>query len=305
MPSISFGIRPLAPFRLDLTVWALRRRPHNILDRWDGRSYRRVFILRGRLVWAAVEQLGPPGRARLSITAEGAEPEDEPLLAAALQKVLGLRADLGEFYGFAVGQPGLNELVREFRGLKPPCFPTVFETLVNAIVCQQFTLTSGIGLLNRLVESWGPALGGSQGTVHAFPRPEDLAGRRVETLRHLGLSRQKARAIIELSTRVKGGLDLENLSSLEDGVVREHLLGLSGVGRWTAEYVLLRGLGRRHVFPGDDVGARNKLRAWLNLPRPLDYGGVNQVLEPWQPFAGLVYFHLLLHSLTEKGLLRV
>ena len=41
--SIRFTLQPVPPFRLDLTAWALRRRPHNAVDRWDGDTYRRVL----------------------------------------------------------------------------------------------------------------------------------------------------------------------------------------------------------------------------------------------------------------------
>jgi DNA-3-methyladenine glycosylase II len=78
---------------------------------------------------------------------------------------------------------------------------------------------------------------------------------------------------------------------------------LRGVGRWTAEYALLRGLGRLHVFPGDDVGARNNLARWLDCRASLDYEGVRAAVRHWQPYAGLVYFHLLLASLAERGTL--
>ncbi len=74
-----------------------------------------------------------------------------------------------------------------------------------------------------------------------------------------------------------------------------------GVGRWTAKYVLLRGLGRVHIFPGDDVGARNNLQKWLGLTEPLDYDGVARTLKRWQRFGGLIYFHLLLGRLAEAG----
>jgi len=80
----------------------------------------------------------------------------------------------------------------------------------------------------------------------------------------------------------------------------ERLTELRGVGRWTAEYVLLRGLGRVHIFPGDDVGVRNKLQGWLGLQKPLDYESVQRTLARWHPYEGLIYFHLLLHSLAEK-----
>ncbi len=83
----------------------------------------------------------------------------------------------------------------------------------------------------------------------------------------------------------------------------ERLEQLRGVGRWTAEYVLLRGLGRWHLFPGDDVGARNNLSRWLKLRKPLDYPRVKRVLARWEGYGGLIYFHLLLDRLTAAHLL--
>ncbi|MGA8476987.1 MAG: HVA1 family protein [Chthoniobacterales bacterium] len=69
----------------------------------------------------------------------------------------------------------------------------------------------------------------------------------------------------------------------------------------TAEYVLLRGLRRLDVYPGDDVGARNNLQRWLKLKKPLDYESVRRVIAKWQRYAGFIYFHLLLDGLTEAG----
>jgi DNA-3-methyladenine glycosylase II len=104
-----------------------------------------------------------------------------------------------------------------------------------------------------------------------------------------------ARAIVQRR------FDLEALDRESDEGVRQQLLGFRGVGRWTAEYALLRGLGRLHVFPGDDVSAQKRLARWLGRRRPLDYAGVQRAAEEWQPYAGMVYFHLLLDGLTERG----
>ena len=98
-----------------------------------------------------------------------------------------------------------------------------------------------------------------------------------------------------------GRLDLDPIESLGDEPAMERLLELRGVGRWTAEYALLRGLGRTHVFPGDDVGGRQNLGRWLHLRRSLDYRGVHRVLSRWKPYGGLIYFHLLLQRLDEAG----
>jgi DNA-3-methyladenine glycosylase II len=296
-----FSYRPRRPFRLDLTVWALRRRAENRVDRWDGHSYRRVLVLSGKPREITVTQTGP---AELQVVVAGARPGRtvETQAAAALERLLGLSVNLNGFYRRSRRDPVLAPLVKRFRGLKPPRFPTLFEALVNGMACQQVTLTLGITLLNRLAEAYGVHFSSGTETAHAFPCPEDLAGRSPDELRRLGFSRQKGRAMIELSEAVaSGGADLEDWAGLDDEPLLERLCGLRGVGRWTAEYALLRGLGRLHVFPGDDVGARQGLTRWLALSEPLDYAGVRRLLGRWQPYGGLLYFHLLLKGLAEAG----
>jgi DNA-3-methyladenine glycosylase II len=98
-----------------------------------------------------------------------------------------------------------------------------------------------------------------------------------------------------------GAINLDTLALDSDTELRARLLQLHGVGRWTAEYVSLRGLGRLHVFPGDDVGAQKSLARWLGRPAPLDYRGVATAVQRWQPYAGMLYFHLLLDGLTKSG----
>ena len=308
MIEISFRLKPVPPFRLDLTAWVLRRRVDNLWDRWDGQVYRRVLILRGKPVEVRVSQSGPPPKPKLDVTAIGPRlgPEAKPFLTETLNRMLGLQIHLGKFYRFAGKDRLLKGLVQRFQGMKPPRYPAVFEALVNAITCQQFTLTSGIRMLSRMVTAWGVPLSGSPDSAHAFPRPEDLAGLEMEALRKLGFSRQKAGALIDLSRMITDGrLNIEDLEAMDDGGALEKLQQLRGVGRWTAEYVLLRGLGRLHIFPGDDVGVRNRLQRWLNLREPLDYKAVRRILKRWEPYGGLIYFHLLLTGLDEGGYLNL
>jgi DNA-3-methyladenine glycosylase II len=300
----TFSLEPAPPFRLDLTVWALRRRPDNKVDDWDGETYRRALALDGKVVEIAVAQTGSPYAPRLEVMTSGAQfsPGMKSAVTEALDRLLGLKIDLSGFYRLAADDRRLGPLAERFRGLKPPRFPTVFEALANGIACQQVTLTLGIRLLDRLAENYGAAIAGSH--LHAFPQAPGLAGLEPERLRKLKFSRQKARALIGLSEAVdEGALNLEGLALLDDDAAAARLLQLWGVGRWTAEYTLLRGLGRLHVFPGDDVGARNNLRRWLRLKKPLDYEGARHALIQWRPYAGLIYFHLLLDSLAEGGMI--
>ena len=296
------GAKP--PFRLDLTAWALRRRPGNAVDRWDGRTYRRVVALGDTLAELAATQSGPPQRPRLTVSLRGPRlgTDAERAARAMLARLLGLDLDLSAFYRLAARDSFLAPLAGRYRGLKPPRLPTLFECLVNAIACQQLTLTVGILLLNRLAEAFGASLERAGG--HAFPEPAVLAAIEPQALRPLGFSGAKARSVVELAEAAVGGaLDADAIEPLEDEAALRALTRLRGIGRWSGEYALLRGLGRLHVFPGDDVGARNNLARRLGVPGPLDYAAVRQVVRPWQPFAGLVYFHLLLASLAERGLL--
>ncbi|HWF59512.1 MAG TPA: hypothetical protein VN666_04290 [Nitrospira sp.] len=297
MKEINFTLRPMQPFRLDLTVWTLRRRLNNTMDRWEGGIYRRTLVIGAMPIQVAVTQQNT----RLVVTVTGADLPSKAKsdVTAALDRLLGLRVDLRKFYRLASQETKLHQLARRFLGMKPPRFPSVFEALVNAIACQQLSLTVGITLLNRLTERYGL---GSPNEGRAFPRPDDLDKVEVQALRAFGYSRSKGQTVIDAARAMREGkLDLDGFTTMDDAETVNRLMELRGVGRWTAEYTLLRGLGRIHQFPGDDVGAQKNLHRWLRLKRPPDYDHVHRVLRKWRPYAGLIYFHLLLDGLDRRG----
>jgi len=304
---ISFALRPHPPFSLELTVWALRRRAANEVDRWDGRNYSRIFVFDGNAVKVSISQEGGIEKPRLNIGVVN-EACDLPTLksriSSTLEKMFSLRSDFKHFYLLSDPDKRLRPLVERFIGVKPPRFPTVFEALVNAFSNQQVSLDLGIILLNRLSHSYGAAFREGDSIFHAFPGPEDLAGLLPEDLRALGFSRNKRRAIIELSEKViKRNLAIESFEEMTDTEIVQYLSNIRGVGRWSAEYVLLRGLGRINMFPGDDVGAQRNLQNFMGLEERPDYGEIKKITSRWQPFAGFVYFHFLLDKLKTKGYL--
>jgi DNA-3-methyladenine glycosylase II len=300
-------IEPSAPFRLDYVAWALRRRAHNEVDRFDGGCYRRVLCLADGPAEVTIRQDASESTLSLVIELRGpAGPADRAVMAdvrPVLERMLGLSADLDGFYRVAASDARLNALAARFRGMRPPCFPTVFEAVVNAVACQQLSLDVGIHLLNRLARRFGPAIAGPV-TRYGFPEPGRLAAADPGELRALGFSMAKARAITAVAGRIAAGaLDLEALRDAGDDRAMGILLGLPGIGRWSAEYVMLRGLARYHVLPGDDVGARNNLRRRFGLAEDAGYDAVATLSRRWQPYAGLVYFHLLLDALAARGYL--
>ena len=307
MRRIEFDFTPHAPYRLDLTAWALKRRTDNTWDRWDAASqtYSRLLVIDGAPIDISVAQTGPIDAPCLRVIAtttvasdDASDEEIQDSVTPSVRGLLGVDIDLSDFHRLAAADAVLAPLASKLLGLRPPRYETLFEALTNAITCQQITLTAGLRILGRLADACGARLG----DVVSFPLPENVTELSAEDLIGLGYSRQKARAMVELSAlTIQGELDRSVIAELTNEDAVERLRQLFGVGRWSAEYALLRGDGRLGIFPGDDVGVRKHLEQWLGLERRLDYAGVSRVLETWQPFGGMIYLHLLTASLVNSG----
>ncbi|MFN8188474.1 MAG: AlkA N-terminal domain-containing protein [Gaiellales bacterium] len=296
-PRQPLELRPRPPFRLDLTAWALRRREQNTIDFIDGQTYRRTLRPGGRPLAVAVTQRGGADDPRLEVALGSRRSASEDDVKRLLTRLLGLDVDLSAFHARAARDPVLDTLATRFRGLKPPRFPTPFECLLNAVACQQLSLAAGLTLLSRLAARTA----GEDGPAPPFPAPAEILRLTGSDLRSIGFSERKADTILELARAARAGeFGLERLEHLDDRSVRESLLRHPGIGPWSADYVLLRALGRLHVFPSHDVGALNGLRRYLAAAGIEDAPGT---LARWAVDAGLVYFHLLLYGLEERGAL--
>jgi DNA-3-methyladenine glycosylase II len=124
--STRLTVRPIAPFRLDLTVWALRRRQRNVIDRWDGVTYRRVVVVAGRPTELAIRETGSAATPRLIVTVSPSlrTTSDRRSVRLIVDRLLGTRIDLHDWYRLAEGDRRLRSLAARFRGAKPPRFPT-------------------------------------------------------------------------------------------------------------------------------------------------------------------------------------
>ena len=111
--------------------------------------------------------------------------------------------------------------------------PQLFETLVDAIISQQISVKAADAIMGRLRAALHAE---AVGTIS----PNALLSLEEDTLRAVGLSPQKMRYIRDLTERVVNGeLDLERLSELEDEAIISELVKVKGIGRWTAEMMLI------------------------------------------------------------------
>jgi DNA-3-methyladenine glycosylase II len=166
------------------------------------------------------------------------------------------------------------------RGTEPR-----LRSLLRALVSQQLSVKAAETIFSRL-------LGLFPGD-HACPSPEAILQVPVEALRGVGLSRQKASYLHDLSARVVAGtLRLDELDELSDEQVMAALTAVKGVGRWTAEMILIFQLGRPDVLPVDDVGVLRSIQNVYGLRRRPSEKQVLRIGERWRPYRSIASWYL-------------
>lgn len=220
-----------------------------------------------------------------------AKPAPRPVCVRDLVgSVVNAPLDLGPFYDLAAGHDVLGPLTRELHGVKPLRPAGLFDMLVMAITEQQISLSAAHHIQTRLVERFGAEVEG----IAVFPRPEVLADASVEALMACGMSRRKAEYVTGVAREVTTGtLDLGALDTASDDEVRSRLSSLRGFGAWSANYVLVRGLGRPDAVPVDDLAVRSVLGRALGTDHRLAPAEVEEVLAPFTPYRGLATFYFL------------
>lgn len=204
--------------------------------------------------------------------------------------VLFAELDLVPLYRLIARDPKLTLVTRRLHGLKPMRPVSLFEMAVVAITEQQISLAVAYRIRSRIVQRFGEPIDNQW----IFPEPHILASAPLEDLRSCGLSQQKAQYIHELAVRIADGtLDLDILKTMDDDKVRETIMNLRGFGRWSADYILVRGLARPDCVPIDDLAVRSVVGEYLGNGQRASSLEVIEKLEPFRPFRGLLAFYLL------------
>jgi DNA-3-methyladenine glycosylase II len=132
----------------------------------------------------------------------------------------------------------------------------LWDALVFNVVGQQLSVAATRAILARLRALHDGSL----------PAPAELLATDAETLRSIGLSRAKTGYLRDLAERQSGGrLDLERLRNLDDDAARAELMQVKGVGRFSADGVLMLTLRRPEIWPAADLALRRAVeRVWTS-----------------------------------------
>jgi DNA-3-methyladenine glycosylase II len=283
-----------APYRLDLTAVVLRRLSTNAVDVFDGTVYRRLLGEPSAPTLFSARQTASDA---LTVTLDGPEADrfDSEILA---RRLLGTDVDLRAFYAGAKAVPWLHALARGARGVKPPRYPSLWETACNAIVYQQISIHAAGAILRRAIERYARPLERDGVRLFPFPPIETLLNAAPADLRALGLSVHKINALLAVGRAIAtNALDEAALDVLPTPQMLDALVAHKGIGPWTAAVIALRGFGRLDVFPMKDSGATALLRKLSGDPD----AQAEPILAALSPQQGMLYYHLLLGRLHATG----
>ena len=294
-------IPALPPFSFELSSEIFAKGDRQIRNCENGRFWQ-VIRANDKLILATVEAAGTVDKPELcaelksnaKITAE-----DKKKAEAAVNTIFSLDLDLNPFYETVKNDQVMVALTRKLWGLKTPTTSTVFEALVDAIVEQQISMKVATSIERKIVKNFGDVLD-LEGTVYyAYPTPQRLSVVSVEELRQCGLSFRKCEYIKGASTLIADGqLDLEKLRSYESSeqIVRE-LDEIRGIGVWTAEFTMLRGMQRLEALPADDLGLRRDISRYYRDGKVIKSAEARRIAEGWGNWKGLAAYYLVIASM--------
>ena len=212
-----------------------------------------------------------------------------------------LDRDLGPYYQL-LQNSDLGYMVGKFSGLRMVGIPDVFEALCWCIIGQQINLTFAYTIKRRFVEAYGQSLEFEDRQYHTFPSPQQLEVVSMSDLKEMQFSRQKADYILNLAEVFRRGeVSYQSLADLEYEDQRKRLLGLRGIGDWTANYVLMKTFGDTQSIPFGDVGLFKALENHGVITDRKDRKKIEQFFEQFPGWGSYVTIYLW-RSLSEPNL---
>lgn len=280
------------PLNFSLTLRRYHVYGEDAANAFDGRVFRKVFDTPGGLHLASIKAVDD--RPSVSIFPASRRPAVKQEAERIARKILGLDFNLPAFYQMAGADPVLKLLIKKFHGLRPTLSPGLFEVLVTSITAQQINLQFAFTVRSRLVRKYGTPLHCNGQTYFAFPTPEALARARVSSLRKLQFTQRKAEYIVSLAREIADDeLALEDLQHRSEAEICERLTALRGIGRWTVDWFLARGLGRGSAFPAGDLGVAKAVRHFYFKDQPQDEDTLRAFAARWGDFQNLAVHYLL------------
>ncbi len=295
--TIQTEIAPVAPYDFELTAGqpSYSREQEFKTESYDDGTYTRLLDLGDSTVLASVRSVGAVDQPKLAamFTGDGLDSDGAERATVQLRWLLGCDQELRGFYDSVADDPVLNNVVGEFYGYHNTRTASVFEALVQAVMGQQIATAVARIVRNLLVQHYGVRANIAGEEWYAFPRAESLAIASVDDLRQLKLSVRKSEYIQGIAQTTLDSPDgLEGMHQLPDDEVISQMVAIRGVGRWTAQWVLVRALARDDGFPIGDLALRRTVASLYFDGAEITDDQLLEFSQRWSPWRSLATSYL-------------
>jgi DNA-3-methyladenine glycosylase II len=287
-------IVPPEDFNYEECLLYLNRNPNEVLHvvNGDEKTISKVIKLGQEPVLFQIEKQGH----QLVVSFPLDTPDGVTRKATAMYIInwLDIERNLDSFYLMANTDPILQHVVNRYKGLRIIGVSDLFEALCWAIMGQQVSLHVAYLFKKRFVESFGEHISWRGQEFWVFPTYQAIAKLSVEDLLPLKLTQKKAEYILDIAERIEQGeLSIESLEekiNVED--IEKHLTSIRGIGKWTANYVMMRCLRHPDAFPIADVGLHNALKHVLQLEQKPSIQDIEAWSKNWGHWKAYATFYL-------------
>ena len=303
MDRLTASIKPVPPFNFELTAgYHTYFQSRYGTDTMEDGVYRRLLDLDDKLVLASVRSIGTLDAPELVLELQGPElsPDDVESATDRVSWLLGVDQGLAPFYELARADQAMAGLVEQFYGLHLPHTASVFEALVLAVLGQQISTSVARIIRTLLIETFGPSAEFDGETYYAFPRPASIWASSPAELHTMKLTQRKSEYVHGLAgSALDPEMGLERLEELTDREIVEKLVALRGVGMWTAQWALIRAVGRPDALPLGDLALRRVVSRLFMDGEDVNDAKVEEIAQRWSPYR--TYATVYLFSALRTG----
>ena len=297
-------LKCVPPFDFDLSLRLFSGGDRQIRKYEEGKFWQVVRIDR-KLVLVTLEALGTVDKPEVSARLESVQmlsANDDQKTRQLACALIDADFDLEPFYTDVKKDRIMADIVHKLGGLKIPSAVTVFEALIDSIIEQQISLNVAHVLQTNLIRTFGDSFSLDTGVYYGYPTPQELASTRIEKIRKCGLSTRKAEYIRDISRMVaERKLNLEAFKRYKDvNKIIEELDEIKGIGIWTAELTIVRGMQKYEAIPADDLGLRRTISHFYCKDRKITGDEARRIAEKWGKWKGLASFYLIVADMLEQ-----
>jgi len=183
----------------------------------------------------------------------------------------------------------LRKIIKEYQIEELSGETDLFQDLIESIINQQLSGKAAATIFGRFKKLF----------KDKFPKPQQILKTSDEKIRECGISFPKIKYIKGICQAIiDGSLNVKKISQLSDEEVIIELTKLKGVGRWTAEMILIFSLRRPDVFSIGDLGLRSAVSLHYKIKRE-NIKKIEKISQNWSPYRSLAA-RLLWRSLNNK-----